>query len=168
MLTNHDAAGCRFCQAPLTRTFVDLGLSPLCQSHLDASELNGAEEFYPLHVFVCERCLLVQLRQYVSPEKIFSEYAYFSSFVDTLVREAERYVSAGIPRFGLGPSSKQGKFLPGTHIPILAPDRICETRPDYPFIAPWNLVDEIVGQTSCIRDWRGQWVVPIPEVKGLS
>ena len=73
MLTNPDPAGCRFCNAPLTRTFVDLGMSPLCQSHLDAAELNGAEEFYPLHVFVCERCLLVQLQQYVSPEKIFSE-----------------------------------------------------------------------------------------------
>jgi len=389
-------------------------MSPLCQTHLDASELNGAEEFYPLHVFVCERCLLVQLQEYVSPEKIFSEYAYFSSFVDTLVREAERYVTAVIPRFGLGPSStvvevasndgyllqhfvkrgipvlgiepaanvaraaeakgvrsvvrffgvrtaeqlrdegvaadlllgnnvlphvpdlhdfvggltiltkdtgvitvdfqhllrmmqgnqfdtiyqehfsylsftivdrlfahhglvifdveelsthggslrvfaghagarrerapavqrlldleaaegmdtldsytrftqrvqdtkrqllgflidakrrgksivgygaagktntlfnycgirtdfldyvvdrnpyKQGKFLPGTHIPILAPDRIRETRPDYLFIGPWNLVDEIVGQTSYIRDWGGHWVVPIPDVRVLS
>jgi 2-polyprenyl-3-methyl-5-hydroxy-6-metoxy-1,4-benzoquinol methylase len=414
VLTKADPAACRFCKAPLTRTFVDLGMSPLCQSHLDASELNGAEEFYPLHVFVCERCLLVQLQQYVSPEKIFSEYAYFSSFVDTLVREAERYVSAVIPRFGLGSSSsvievasndgyllqhfvkrgipvlgiepaanvareaeakgvrsvvrffgvstaeqlrqegfaadlllgnnvlphvpdlhdfvgglkiltrdtgvvtvdfqhllrmmqgnqfdtiyqehfsylsftfvdklfahhglavfdveelsthggslrvfaghagagrarspavqrlldleategmdtldyytrfaqrvqntkrqllgflidakrsgksivgygaagktntlfnycgirtdfldyvvdrnpyKQGKFLPGTHIPILAPDRIRETRPDYLFIGPWNLVEEIVGQTSYIREWGGQWVVPIPDVKTLS
>jgi C-methyltransferase C-terminal domain/Putative zinc binding domain/Methyltransferase domain len=412
--TTADAAGCRFCDAPLTRTFVDLGMSPLCQSHLDESELNGAEPFYPLHVFVCERCLLVQLQQYVSPETIFSEYAYFSSFADTLVKEAERYVSSVIPRFELGPSSavievasndgyllqhfvkrgipvlgiepaanvaraaeekgvrsvvrffgvrtaeelrqegvaadlllgnnvlphvpdlhdfvgglrilvkdtgvitvdfqhllrmmqgnqfdtiyqehfsylsftfvdklfahhgltifdvealsthggslrvfgspagagrdrlpsvqrlldleaaegmntldyyarftervqntkrqllgflidakrsgksivgygaagktntlfnycgirtdfldyvvdrnpyKQGKYLPGTHIPILAPDRIRETRPDYLFIGPWNLVDEIVGQTSYIREWGGQWVVPIPEVRVLS
>jgi 2-polyprenyl-3-methyl-5-hydroxy-6-metoxy-1,4-benzoquinol methylase len=389
-------------------------MSPLCQSHLNASDLNGPEEFYPLHVFVCERCLLVQLQKYVSPEKIFSEYAYFSSFVDTLVREAERYVCAVIPRFGLGPSSsvievasndgyllqhfvkrgipvlgiepaanvarsaeakgvtsvvrffgesaaeqlrqegfvadlvlannvlphvpdlhdfvgglkilikdtgvitvdfqhllrmmqgnqfdtiyqehfsylsftlveklfahhnlsifdveelsthggslrvfaghvgagrdrspavqslldleagegmntldyytrftrrvqdtkrqllgflidakhkgksivgygaagktntllnycgirsdfldyvvdrnpyKQGKFLPGTHLPILAPDRIRETRPDYLFIGPWNLVDEIVGQTSYIREWGGQWIVPIPDVRVLS
>jgi hypothetical protein len=407
-------ASCRFCTAPLTRTFVDLGMAPLCQTHLEASELNGAEAFYPLHVFVCERCLLVQLQQYVTPDAIFSEYAYFSSFVDTLVREAERYVTAVIPRFGLGPSSsvievasndgyllqhfvkrgipvlgiepaanvaraaeekgvrsvvrffgvhtaqqlraegiaadlllgnnvlphvpdlhdfvgglkiltketgvitvdfqhllrmmqgnqfdtiyqehfsylsftfvdklfaqhglavfdveelsthggslrvfaghasagrertravqqlldleqadgmntldyytrftervrntkrqllaflidakragksivgygaagktntllnycgirtdfldyvvdrnpyKQGKFLPGTHIPILAPDRIRETRPDYLFIGPWNLVDEIVGQTSYIREWGGEWIVPIPEVRVLS
>jgi hypothetical protein len=63
---------------------------------------------------------------------------------------------------------KQGKFLPGTHIPILAPDRIRETRPDYLFIGPWNLVDEIVSQTSYIRDWGGQWVVPIPDVRVLS
>jgi hypothetical protein len=63
---------------------------------------------------------------------------------------------------------KQGKFLPGTHIPILAPDRIRETRPDYLFIGPWNLVDEIVAQTSYIREWGGQWVVPIPDVRVLS
>ena len=414
MHTNPDAAGCRFCHAPLTRTFVDLGMSPLCQTHLEPRELNGAEAFYPLHVFICERCLLVQLQQYVTPEAIFSEYAYFSSFVDTLVREAERYVTAMIPRFELGPSSsvievasndgyllqhfvkrgipvlgiepaanvaraaeekgvrsvvkffgvrtaeelrgqgfaadlllgnnvlphvpdlhdfvgglkilttergvitvdfqhllrmmqgnqfdtiyqehfsylsftfvdtlfahhrlsvfdveelsthggslrvfaghagagrersaaverlldlekaegmntldyytrftervqntkrqllaflidakrsgksivgygaagktntllnycgirtdfldyvvdrnpyKQGKFLPGTHIPILAPDRIRETRPDYLFIGPWNLVEEIVGQTSYIREWGGEWIVPIPEVRVLS
>ena len=78
---NPDAAGCRFCTAPLTRPFVDPGVSPLCQSHLDASELNGAEGFYPLHAFVSERCWLMQLQEYVSPEKIFSEYAYFSPFV---------------------------------------------------------------------------------------
>lgn len=65
----------------MTRPFVDLGVSPLGQSHLDASELNGAEGFYPLHASVRERYWLVQLQEYVSPEKIFSEYAYFSSFL---------------------------------------------------------------------------------------
>jgi len=415
-MTTSAAADCRFCDVPLTRTFLDLGMSPLCQSHLEAHELNQGEEFYPLHVFLCEKCLLVQLQQYVSPEKIFSEYAYFSSFVETLVRLAEKYVSEMVPRLGLSASSKvieiasndgyllqhfvrrgipvlgvepaanvakaaeekgvpsvvrffgvetaralvadgvsadlllgnnvlphvpnlhdfvgglkillkpagtitidfqhllrmmqgnqfdtiyqehfsylsftfvvklfahhgltlfdveeipthggslrifarhadaaggaatspavaqmleleeregmnriehyanyeqrvketkrqilsfliqakrdgksivgygaagktntlfnycgiradfldyvvdrntykQGKFLPGTHIPILAPERIRETRPDYLFIGPWNLVDEIVKQTSYIRDWGGQWLVPIPELKVLS
>lgn len=414
-MSNTAAAGCRFCGTPLTRTFLDLGMSPLCQSHLEAGQLNEGEEFYPLHVFLCEKCLLVQLQQYVTPDKIFSEYAYFSSFVETLVRLAEKYTSEVVPRFGLGPHSKvieiasndgyllqhfvrrgipvlgiepaanvakaaeqkgvpslvrffgvetaralvaegvsadlllgnnvlphvpdlhdfvgglkillkpsgvitidfqhllrmmqgnqfdtvyqehysylsftfvtklfahhgltlfdvedvpthggslrifarhadapgeaisprvaalleleeregmnglefyadfeqrvkqtkrkllsfliqaksegksivgygaagktntlfnycgirqdfldyvvdrntykQGKFLPGTHIPILAPERIRETRPDYLFIGPWNLVDEIVQQTSYIREWGGQWIVPIPELKVLS
>jgi hypothetical protein len=63
---------------------------------------------------------------------------------------------------------KQGKFLPGTHIPILSPDRIAETKPDYLFIGPWNLVSEIVEQTSYIRQWGGQWIVPIPTVKVLT
>jgi hypothetical protein len=78
---NPDAAGCRFCSAPLPRTVVDPGMSPLCQTNPDASELNGAEEFYPPHALVCEPCWLEQLQEYVSPEKIFSEDAYFSSLV---------------------------------------------------------------------------------------
>jgi ABC-type Fe3+-hydroxamate transport system substrate-binding protein len=60
---------------------------------------------------------------------------------------------------------KQGKFTPGTHIPILSPDRIRETRPDYLFILPWNFKDEIIGQMSYIRDWGGRFIVPIPEVR---
>jgi hypothetical protein len=59
---------------------------------------------------------------------------------------------------------KQGKFLPGTHIPIYAPDRIAETKPDYVLIIPWNLKDEIIKQLSYIREWGGKFVVPIPEV----
>lgn len=394
---------------------VDLGMSPLCQTHLEPHELNKGEEFYPLHVFVCERCLLVQLQEYVTPDKIFSEYAYFSSFADTLLRQAEAYVDTVTARFGLGPSNlvvevasndgyllqyfvkrgvpvlgiepaanvakeaekkgvtsvvrffgvetakalvaegrradlllgnnvlphvpnlhdfvgglkillnrngvitidfqhlmtmmagnqfdtiyqehysylsftfvqklfahhgltlfdveelpthggslrifarhadetgpevgprvaamlateeragmnrlehyagfeervketkrklldflikakqerksiacygaagktntllnycgirtdfidyavdrnpyKQGKFLPGTHIPIHAPDRLRETKPDYVFIGPWNLVPEITAQTAYIREWGGKWIVPIPEVRVIS
>jgi len=63
---------------------------------------------------------------------------------------------------------KQGKFLPGTHVPILAPERLRETRPDYLFIGPWNLVDEITAQTAYIREWGGKWIVPIPEVRVIS
>ncbi|MGH2391175.1 MAG: methyltransferase C-terminal domain-containing protein, partial [Chloroflexota bacterium] len=62
---------------------------------------------------------------------------------------------------------KQGKFLPGTHIPIFAPDRIRETRPDYLLILPWNVKDEIIKQMAYIREWGGQFVVPIPEVRVL-
>jgi hypothetical protein len=105
-MTKEAAAGCRFCGVPLCRTFLDLGMSPLCQTHLEPAELNKGEEFYPLHVFICESCLLVQLQQYVPPEKIFSEYAYFSSFSDTMLKHAQAYVDAVVPRFGLGPKSK--------------------------------------------------------------
>ena len=59
---------------------------------------------------------------------------------------------------------KQGKFLPGTHIPIFHPDKIRETRPDYLFILPWNFKDEIMQQMAGIREWGGKFVVPIPEV----
>jgi hypothetical protein len=63
---------------------------------------------------------------------------------------------------------KQGKFLPGTHVPIFRPDKIRETEPDYVLILPWNFKDEIMEQVSYIRDWGGQFVVPIPEVKVYS
>jgi hypothetical protein len=63
---------------------------------------------------------------------------------------------------------KQGKFLPGTHIPIYPPDRIAESRPDYVLILPWNLRDEIVGQMAHIRDWGGRFVVPIPRVQVIE
>lgn len=97
---------CRFCRTPLKRTFLDLGMSPLCQTHLEAAELDQAEAFYPLHVFQCEECLLVQLKDYVGPERIFSEYAYFSSFSDTLLKHNERLAEAAIARFGLGSGSR--------------------------------------------------------------
>ncbi len=63
---------------------------------------------------------------------------------------------------------KQGRFLPGTHIPIYAPERIRETRPDYLMILPWNLKREIMDQLAYIREWGGQFVIPIPEVHVAS
>jgi SAM-dependent methyltransferase len=63
---------------------------------------------------------------------------------------------------------KQGKFLPGTHIPIFSPDRIFSTRPDYLLILPWNFKDEIVKQMAPIREWGGKFVVPIPTVEVIS
>src|SRR5690242_10499666 len=74
VMTKEAPAGCRFCKVPLVRTFVDLGMSPLCQTHLEPAELNKGEEFFPLHVFICENCMLVQLQEYVTPDKIFTEY----------------------------------------------------------------------------------------------
>ncbi|HKR09957.1 MAG TPA: methyltransferase C-terminal domain-containing protein, partial [Gemmatimonadaceae bacterium] len=60
---------------------------------------------------------------------------------------------------------KHGKFLPGTHIPIFAPDRLWDARPDYVLILPWNLKTEIMEQLAGIRDWGGRFVVPIPELQ---
>jgi SAM-dependent methyltransferase len=96
---------CRFCGAPLTHTFVDLGMSPLCESYLRADQLNQMEPFYPLHVWVCDCCYLVQLEEYVSPAEIFTEYAYFSSYADTWLQHAHRYVDQVTERFGLGAGS---------------------------------------------------------------
>ena len=96
---------CRFCGSPLELTFVDLGMSPLCESYLKADQLDAMEPFYPLHVRVCTECFLVQLPEYVAPEEIFTEYAYFSSYSTSWVEHARRYVEDVVPRLGLGPQS---------------------------------------------------------------
>ena len=96
---------CRFCRAPLRHTFVDLGMSPLCQRHVRPAELNQMEPFYPLHVRVCEQCFLVQLEEYVSPREIFNDYAYFSSFSGTMLAHAEAYCQSMRDRLSLGEDS---------------------------------------------------------------
>src|ERR1700740_2269007 len=85
------AQGCRLCGHTLDHTFVNLGMSPLCESYLSAGQLNAMEPFYPLHVLVCSNCFLVQLREYVSAEHIFTEYAYFSSYSTSWVAHAKAY-----------------------------------------------------------------------------
>jgi hypothetical protein len=102
MPTSHT---CRLCGVPLTRTFVDLGMSPLCESYVPGEGLDDAEVFYPLHVRLCDACLLVQLPAYVSGEHIFSDYAYFSSYSDSWVAHAKRYAEAMIGRLDLTPDS---------------------------------------------------------------
>ena len=92
---------CRICGRALEHTFVDLGMSPLCETFLTAEQLDGVEHFYPLHVRVCDDCLLVQLEAYVPGEEIFREYAYFSAFSDSWVEHARVYTEAMIERFGL-------------------------------------------------------------------
>jgi SAM-dependent methyltransferase len=94
-------AACRFCGSRETEPFVDLGMSPLCESFLTAEQLDGMEPFYPLDVFVCSRCLLVQLREYVAPDEIFREYAYFSSYSESWLAHARRYTERVVERFGL-------------------------------------------------------------------
>lgn len=97
---------CRFCGTTLEHTFVDLGMSPLCESYLAPEQLNQMEPFYPLHVYVCDRCFLVQLLEYVSSQEIFSEYAYFSSYSDTWLQHAKTYTEKMTERFGLHSSSQ--------------------------------------------------------------
>src|SRR5579862_9994269 len=90
---------CRFCSQGLSKVFVDLGMSPLCQTHISPEQLNTMEPFYQLRVYVCEACFLVQLEEFVAPADIFSEYAYFSSFSDSWVEHARRYTEQMRERF---------------------------------------------------------------------
>jgi SAM-dependent methyltransferase len=99
------AVSCRLCGEPLTETFVDLGMSPLCESYVPADKLDGQESFYPLHVRTCSNCLLVQLPAYVAGEDIFSDYLYFSSYSTSWVEHARRYAEEMTERLGLGPDS---------------------------------------------------------------
>lgn len=92
---------CLFCDGELNDVFVDLGMSPLCESFLHVDDLNSMEPFYPLVVYVCPQCWLVQLEKYVSPTEIFSEYAYFSSFSDSWVAHGLRYTDMIIDRLAL-------------------------------------------------------------------
>ena len=87
---------CRFCGADLRHTFVDLGMSPLCESYVPADRLGAMEPFYPLHARTCERCLLVQLEEFVTPDEIFTEYAYFSSYSDSWVAHARDSVVTAV------------------------------------------------------------------------
>ena len=92
---------CRFCGSTSLHSFVDLGMSPLCESYVSADELNSMERFYPLHAYVCENCFLVQLDKYVGGEDIFTEYAYFSSYADSWIEHARQYTEMIIERFQL-------------------------------------------------------------------
>ena len=96
---------CRFCGVALRRTLVDLGMSPLCETYPSATDLSQPEVYYPLHVYVCENCFLVQLHQYESAEKIFGDYPYFSSYSDSWLRHCEEYCESMRRRFGLNEKS---------------------------------------------------------------
>jgi SAM-dependent methyltransferase len=120
---------CRFCGTPLKRTFVDLGMSPLCETYPSVADLNHGEVYYPLHVYLCEECYLVQLEAYEKPENIFSDYLYFSSFSDSWLRHAETYCDKMTNRLGLDAkslvievASNDGyllQYFVRRHIPVL-------------------------------------------------
>jgi SAM-dependent methyltransferase len=97
---------CRFCSTPLSRTFADLGMSPIANAFLSESQLNKMEPFYPLHAYVCEACLLVQLEDFEAPEHIFNDqYAYFSSYSESWLDHARRYTESITARLGLNQDS---------------------------------------------------------------
>lgn len=97
---------CRFCGTPLEHSLADLGVSPVSNAFLKADQLDRMEPFYPLHVFVCRSCHLAQLEQFESPDRIFNdEYAYFSSFSESWLAHARRYVDAMSSRLSLGADS---------------------------------------------------------------
>ena len=96
------AHSCRLCGGHVEHTFVDLGMSPLCESFLRPDQLEQMEPYFPLHALVCDDCFLVQLKEYVSPEHIFTEYAYFSSYSTTWVAHAKAYCEMITERLGLG------------------------------------------------------------------
>lgn len=97
---------CRFCAAPLKHVFIDLGMSPLSNAYLTAPQTRRMEPFYPLHAFVCEACFLVQLEEFESPQRIFCDYAYFSSYSDSWVEHARHYAMDMIVRFQLDGTSQ--------------------------------------------------------------
>jgi hypothetical protein len=96
------APTCRLCGSTRLRSFVDLGATPPCELFLSAEALERPEPTYPLHVRVCEGCLLAQLPPLITPEETFTEYAYFSSFSTSWVEHARRFVDGAVRRLGLG------------------------------------------------------------------
>lgn len=96
---------CRFCNTPLSHSFVSLGSSPLSNSYLSRDQLNKMEPFYPLEVYVCDQCFLVQLEEFESPKNIFTNYAYFSSYSDTYLKHSKEYVDIMMTNYGINQNS---------------------------------------------------------------
>lgn len=100
-----DPPSCQGCGRLLSHSLVDLGLQPLVNAYLPPDRANATEPIYPLHAWVCDSCLLVQVNQVLPPERIFSDYAYFSSYSDSWLAHARAYAEAMVARFGLGVGS---------------------------------------------------------------
>ncbi|MCJ7508096.1 MAG: class I SAM-dependent methyltransferase [candidate division Zixibacteria bacterium] len=96
---------CRFCNTHIKHLFVSLGSSPLANSYLTKEQLRRIEPYYPLDVYVCDKCFLVQLEEFESPQNIFSDYAYFSSYSDTWLKHTKKYVDKMIDKFGFNGQS---------------------------------------------------------------
>ena len=97
---------CRFCKNDLAHTFIDLGMSPLANSYVPAKDADKGQMTYPLHVRVCEKCFLVQLGEFESPEDIFSDYAYFSSYSESWLEHARKYVDYMTQEYNLNENSQ--------------------------------------------------------------
>ncbi|ANW67520.1 SAM-dependent methyltransferase [Mycobacterium sp. djl-10] len=96
---------CRLCDSDKLRSILDLGATPPCEKFLTAAELDDPEPTYPLHLRVCEDCLLLQIPALITPEDTFTEYAYYSSYSDSWVQHAKAFVTDSVDRLGLGPES---------------------------------------------------------------
>jgi SAM-dependent methyltransferase len=105
-MMNMNSKKCRFCKTPLSHSFLNLGMSPLANSYLDAKQLSQMEPFYPLHAYICEQCFLVQLMEFQSPEAIFSDYAYFSSYSESWLNHAKAYTKLMVERFNFNSNSQ--------------------------------------------------------------
>ena len=103
---NLRTATCRFCGTALVRSFADLGATPPANAYLREADLSRPEVFYPLHAYVCESCFLVQLEEFATPEQLFGDYAYFSSYSETWLAHAEAYARMAVERFGLCRASR--------------------------------------------------------------
>jgi putative zinc binding protein len=103
--TMDPALTCRLCGSARLRSFLDLGATPPCELFLPAEALERPEVTFPLHVRVCEACLLAQLPPLITPEETFTEYAYFSSFSTSWVEHARRFVDGAVGRLGLDAES---------------------------------------------------------------
>lgn len=99
-------ASCRFCAHPLTRTFADLGMSPIANNYPSEEDLGRMEPYFPLHALVCDHCFLVQLEEFETPQAIFSDYSYFSSYSTSWLEHCRRYVAGAVERFGLDERSQ--------------------------------------------------------------
>lgn len=92
---------CRFCSEPLNQSFADLGMSPMANEIIKPADMHKMEAFYPLHAYVCNNCHLVQLEEFESPDHIFSDYSYFSSFSESWLAHAKKYADYMTERFGI-------------------------------------------------------------------
>jgi SAM-dependent methyltransferase len=104
------ASNCRFCKAPLSHVFADLGTSPLCESYVRPENANKMEPFYTLKAYVCDQCFLVQLEEFVTADKIFSDYAYFSSYSSSWLKHVSNYSDQMVERFGFNKNSLVGEI----------------------------------------------------------
>jgi 2-polyprenyl-3-methyl-5-hydroxy-6-metoxy-1,4-benzoquinol methylase len=103
MRIKKDLLKCRFCNTPLRHTFVDLGMSPVANDYIGKKDINKKESFYPLHVYVCSNCFLVQIPNIIEREKIFNKnYAYFSSYSTSWLEHSKKYVDSITKKLKLG------------------------------------------------------------------
>jgi SAM-dependent methyltransferase len=178
---------CRLCGQELSHTFVDLGMSPLCESYVAEDRLDDPEVFYPLHVRQCSSCLLVQLPAYVPGEEIFTDYAYFSSYSDSWVAHARRYAQAMIGRLELTSdglvtevASNDGYLLQhflAAGIPVLGVEpaaNVAEAARDRGIRTEVEFLSPATGREIAQRHGRADLVVAnnvfahVPDIRGFA